>query len=148
MKHIRYFWYLVQHLFWVWVYGAHIGVSWRQLLIHDASKWSAVEWGPYVRFHDSKHGGATLSPSEQAAFNLAWEHHWQSNRHHWQYWLVNGEPLPMPDRDVLEMIADWKSANRVNGGKGVKAWYAENAPRIVLAENTRVWVGELVDRYG
>ena len=57
----------------------------------------------------------SYDPNKQAdAFKRAWLHH-QRQPHHWQAWCVVGDrgaivPLPMPQRFVLEMVADWYGA--------------------------------------
>ena len=65
---------------------------------HDASKWSKEEFEPYAnRFFGER------TPEVEEVFEKAWQHHWQNNPHHPEYW--NGRP--MPEDYIIEMICDW-----------------------------------------
>ena len=65
---------------------------------HDESKFSEEEFEPYAQrwFGDKK---------KTPEYNRAWEHHWQNNEHHPEYWLGDDMPLIY----ILEMICDWGS---------------------------------------
>ena len=89
----------------------------------------------------------------KAAFDVAWNLHQKRQLHHWQYWLLtldSGEttPLPMPERFVREMVADWVGAGRaITGRIEVAEWYAKNRDRIQLEIRTRALVEGLIERY-
>ena len=81
--HLRYFWYVLRHKWFVFVAGVALRVPLWQLLIHDWSKFTRAEWGGYVaHFYQDK------TPATQAGFDRAWNHHQKANPHHWQYWLL------------------------------------------------------------
>lgn len=65
---------------------------------HDESKYSEEEFEPYAQ---KWHGNGIKTPE----YELAWEHHWQNNEHHPEYWL--GEDMPYIY--ILEMLCDWGS---------------------------------------
>jgi len=47
LTHLRYLTYVLRHK---WLYtGLFLGVPFWRLIVHDASKVSRQEWGPYVR---------------------------------------------------------------------------------------------------
>ena len=70
----------------------------EQIAEHDASKFSTEEFEPYA---NKWFGDGEKTPEYEAA----WEHHWQSNPHHPEYWA--GEDMPI--KYLLEMICDWFS---------------------------------------
>lgn len=118
-------------------------------MIHDWSKLTPAEWGPYVQ---SFYGGQGRTPAVRAAFDVAWLHHQHRNAHHWQHWLLREDDgstvaLEMPYKLVREMVADWMGAGRAITGKWeVASWYAANAPKIVLHDMTRLEVEAILRR--
>lgn len=116
----------------------------HQVVIHDSSKRSPAEYGPYDNYF--------YGIGDEKAFNLAWLHHIHHNPHHWQHWLLvqddgkSGDPskviaLEMPKIDALEMIADWWSFSWRSGNLSeVFDWYEEHKDGIILHENTRAYV--------
>ena len=147
MPHLRYASYVARHKWFVFVAGLRTGAPLWRLLIHDWSKMSLAEWGPYVRSFYGKQG---RTPEVRAAFDRAWLHHQHRNPHHWQHWLLREDEgdtkaLPMPEHFVREMVADWMGAGRAITGKWeVGKWYTDNAHKIVLAPETEKLVGQLV----
>src|SRR6476659_9088742 len=85
-SHLRYLSYVLRHKWHVAVAGWALGVPLWRLIIHDWTKFTPAEWGPYVR---------GFFPAAQAvdpaAFERAWEHHWSRNPHHHEFWRV-GKP--------------------------------------------------------
>jgi hypothetical protein len=71
---------------------------------HDESKFSEEEFEPYAQkwFGDGK---------KTPEYERAWEHHWQNNEHHPEYWL--GEAMPYIY--ILEMLCDWGSFSIASG---------------------------------
>ena len=163
-KHVRYMAYLVRHKWFVLVAGMRVGVALWRLLIHDWSKFLPSEWFPYVQnfYGDNSHEGlqaigefglAELAPYGYYAkdrFNAAWNLHQKRNKHHWQYWLLThdtGEtvPMPMPDKYIREMVADWMGAGRaITGRWEVQEWYEKNKRRMVMRDSVRRRVTELL----
>jgi hypothetical protein len=48
VRHLRYLSYVLRHKWWVLVAGLKVGAPLWRLLIHDWSKFTPAEWGPYV----------------------------------------------------------------------------------------------------
>jgi Family of unknown function (DUF5662) len=150
--HISYLNYVMRHKWFVFLACIHCQVGLWRALIHDWSKFMPVEWGPYVRSFYNRDGGKrdwkTRDPWEKMEFDNAWNHHQKVNKHHWQYWLLTNDsdepkvkPLPMPDKYIREMIADWWGAGRaITGVWDAWAWYQKNKDRIILEESTRTEV--------
>ena len=52
--------------------------------------------------------------------------------------------LAIPPHYVREMVADWIGAGRAQGKPDVAAWYAANAAKMVLHDDTRALVERLM----
>jgi hypothetical protein len=119
---------LLLHKWYVFVAGRYVGVSLWQLLIHDLSKFSPAEFLTYARHSSTEEG------RESEAFAAAWLHHENANPHHWGYWIPRSgkyanQPLPMPDRYIREMVADWMGAGKAYTGRwDIADWLNENLP--------------------
>lgn len=119
----------------------------RNILEHDASKYSDEEFEPYrAHFYpvdeDEKN-------SSKEAFEEAWKHHYSVNPHHWNYWMTNAEGNPgnvleMDKIYLIEMICDWMAMALVKGGTA-KSYYEENRWKISLHNNTREDLEYLLD---
>jgi hypothetical protein len=150
-RHALYIRYLVRHKFFVFRAGLWVGAPLWRLIIHDWSKLTPTEWFPYVERFFGNQGDQ--SQTEIDAYDRAWSHHVHKNPHHWNHWLVvptTGNhvisPLKMPEKFVREMVADWMGANRVQtGGWNVHQWYNNNKYRIVLHNETRALVEEILN---
>jgi hypothetical protein len=146
MRNLRYFWYVIRHKWFVLLACARLGVFWRGL-VHDNSKFKRDEWRPY---RDNFYGLKPVPPEVKEAFDRAWLHHQHRNPHHWQYWLLRRddgtvEALKMPEKDVLEMVADWMGAGRAITGKvEVWSWYEKNKDKMQLHPVTRGQVEDLL----
>lgn len=115
---------------------------------HDKSKYSEEEFDPYLNYFYPLEGKE--SPKDE--FNYAWLHHQKVNPHHWQYWiLVNDDdgtnrPLDIPFEYVCEMLCDWSSFHYFKDPKSTaNQWYKDNKDRIILSDNTRQLVEELLN---
>jgi hypothetical protein len=147
MSHLKYLNYVIRHKWFVFLAGRKTGAPLWRLIIHDWSKFSRAEWGPYVRtFY-------VLPGKEQdPLFDYAWNHHQHKNPHHWQHWLLqedNGplKRLEMPPDLVREMVADWMGAGRAITGKwDVVSWYNENYNKIQLSTSCRQQVDGLIEK--
>jgi hypothetical protein len=148
--HFAYLKYVLRHKWFVFVGCRALGVPLHQAIIHDWVKFLPIEWFPYVRqFYNSdgskrqvRDATGAYDPNKQAdAFKRAWLHH-QRQPHHWQAWISIGEggnlsPQPMPQRFVLEMVADWYGAGMaISGTNDLEAWFLANKHKIVLEEGT------------
>jgi len=145
-SHLRYLSYVLYHKWHVFMAGWALGVPLWRLVIHDASKFSRAEWGPYVRRFYAGPGSRLRKDADPLEFQIAWKHHWTRNPHHWEYWLPDPlgatAPQAMPETYVREMVADWIGAARAQGKPDAAAWYATYGERMLLHPDTRA----LVDR--
>jgi hypothetical protein len=149
-SHLRYLAYVLRHKWYVFVACRGLQVPLWQAIIHDWTKFLPCEWFPYVqRFFGAS--SPQLNQARDDAFDRAWNHHQKANRHHWQYWVLVPErdaarvrALAIPPRYVREMIADWIGAGRAQGKPDVAAWYAANAAKMVLHDETRALVEHLM----
>jgi hypothetical protein len=184
IAHLRYLRYVLVHKWFVFMGGLRTGVPLWQLIIHDLSKFSRAEWGPYVRRFYGGRGGVEDKAADPPEFAAAWRHHYERNPHHWDHWIHDidltrnidlhlntgdyvagvgdgmgyegyivdsrtpaGSPpgtyrvrtatdefwawdfellhlvLPMPDRYIREMVADWYGAGMAMGKPDIKGWY-------------------------
>ena len=150
-KHLKYLWYVIRHKWFVFVECCKLGIPFRGI-IHDLSKFLPSEWTPYVNYFygDStgeglaaigEFGLAELAPYgfyTKDKFNFAWNHHQKRNPHHWQYWILQNDEdgvvhLPMPEKYIREMVADWRGAGRAIHGKDETVkWYRKNREIIIL----------------
>jgi hypothetical protein len=159
INHWNYFKYVARHKWFVFQAGLSLGVPIWQLLIHDWTKFLPSEWFPYVDFFFTKRGGKVgagtkgyiHSPGYDTAFDIAWNHHQKLNPHHWQFWVLIRDsddpkylPLPMPEKYIREMVADWIGAGRAQGTPDNMKWYAINKDKMILEENTRRRVEQLL----
>jgi len=155
--HWQYLKYLLRHKWFVLVAGTELHVSLWQLLTHDWSKFLPREWFPYVNYfygtkddgHSLGRGGYFHKAGVDLAFHRAWNHHQKRQPHHWQYWVLVKDDgstvaLPMPDKYLREMVADWKGAGRARGKPDTKAWYRKNRHKLKLHPDTQYYVEALL----
>lgn len=141
--HLKYASYVVRHKWFVFRAGLKTHAPLWRLLIHDWSKLTPAEWGPYVR---SFYGPQPRTYEVKQAFDVAWLHHQHRNPHHWQHWLLREDSgklktLEIPDKFVREMVADWMGAGRaITGRWEVGEWYYKNRDTIQLHPTTRAHV--------
>lgn len=143
--HLRYASYVVRHKAFVAYAGyVHTGAPVWRLLIHDWSKLTPAEWGPYVRtFYDGDN-------ARVGEFDEAWLHHQHHNPHHWQHWVLREDsgavtPLDMPLPLVREMVADWMGAGRaITGEWAVGKWYMRSRLKMQLSLRTERQVEALL----
>lgn len=164
LSHWRYARYVLKHKWFVWQASRKLGIPWLGLL-HDLSKFSPDEWFPYV---ESFYGGYATKADRpvhvRRAFDRAYLTHVRRNKHHPYAWVayINptvvpdplGEsieavvfPLPMPERYVREMIADWEGARLASSAPGrstSREWYAERGCSLPLHPETRALVERLL----
>ena len=140
-----------------------MGLYWRGL-VHDMSKLSPKEFGPYARYFYGKYPdqpeyygdqrnanfNARWKGSVQDDFNDAWLNHQHHNPHHWQYWVLKEDDGPqiaidMPYEYLLEMVCDWRGASKaITGTDNTKNWYIANKDKMILHDITRYVVELLI----
>lgn len=117
------------------------------IFLHDESKCSRQELEPYAEYF---YGERTEQVKKN--FNYAWLRHIHLNKHHWQHWvLINDDDgtvaLEMPYEYVVEMICDWWSFSHKTGNlKGIFDWYESHKEKMILHENTRKLVEEILQK--
>jgi hypothetical protein len=139
-KNLAYCRYLALHKFFVFRAGLLTGAPLYRLIIHDWSKLRPSEWVPYREFF---YGERTADV--KAKFERAWLSHVHWNKHHWDHWTTKDgntfKALPMPDKYVREMVADWAGAGRAIKGKwDLSEWYQKNSSDMLLHLRTRIAV--------
>lgn len=126
--------------------------------MHDDSKFGEAEYDAYDAYFYPGPEGRSYRVKEE--FNKAWLHHIHNNPHHWQYWVlmeddpsgngVDGKnyiPIEMEPQYMMEMIADWWSFSWRSGDKReIFKWYNDHKKTMILHENTRKQVEEILDR--
>lgn len=148
-RHIQYLKYVLRHKWFVFLACMKLNVSFVQAVVHDWSKFLPSEWIPYARTFYAPDGSKQYLPGD--TFARAWNHHQKRNKHHWQYWLITwdkgtSEPLPMPEKYIREMLADWIGAGRaIHGRIEVAEWYEKNRENIKLHTGTRRIVERLME---
>lgn len=106
---------------------------------HDASKYSEEEFLPYAQkwFGDGK---------KTPEYEAAWEHHWQSNDHHPEFW--QGEDMDY--LAILEMICDWGSFSLKSGDMHeLKSFYYDKAKddeEKMLSDETKKTIEYIIDK--
>jgi hypothetical protein len=154
IPHLRYLSYLLRHKWHVFRAGVALGVPLWRLLIHDWTKFTPAEWGPYVqRFYGVRAKprdtgrGYMHEPGEDPTFDQAWEHHWRHNPHHWQYWSAGGDgtwPQAIPETYAREMVADWIGAGLALREPDLQSWYSQHGQQMLLHDDTRALVEHLI----
>jgi hypothetical protein len=147
---LAYLQYILRHKWFVFVACCRLGIPWLGI-VHDLSKFSSKEFGPYARNFFNRDGSkrsvrdktGAYNPNSQAEeFKLAWLNH-QRNKHHWQAWVSIGDGgslnvLPMPYKCCVEMVADWIGAGMaISGRKDPRPWYKANAEDMLLHPTTK-----------
>ena len=124
--------------------------QWKQIsqdiAEHDASKYSEAEFDAYCNYFYPTED----CPKNEAAFDLAWNHHQKANPHHWQYYVLvqdNGHTkvLDMPISDIVCMLADWHSFSAKDRSSTAYNWYHKNKGNMNLSINTRIVVEDLIE---
>ena len=121
-----------------------------ELTDHDLSKYTDDEYSAYDDYFYPKTDDKDVLAIIKKRFKDAWLHHQNTNKHHWQYWvLINDEdrikPLEMPRDSIYEMVADWGSfAYQKKDGDELLKWYESHKDKMILHERTRKDVEELV----
>lgn len=122
----------------------------KNIVKHDESKYSEYEYEKYDRYFYPVEGED--NSNADVLLNYAWLHHIHENKHHWQHYvLFNDDPemgaiaLKMPIQYVIEMVCDWWSFGWKDNNKyKVFKWYERNKDHIIIHEETRKYVEDLL----
>lgn len=131
---------LLVHKWHVIKAGLFLAVPLWRLIIHDWQKFTPSEFTQYAKYF---HGGK----SNKEAFMFAWVHHVHRGPHHWEYWLLNPSynfslakdgMIPMPEKYVREMVADWMGASKAYTSYwDIAIWLNKHGPKMRLHEITK-----------
>jgi len=139
--------YLIKHKYWVFqmLFQKKLYI---QAIMHDISKFYPSEFDLYARYYATK---------KRMNITKAWHLHLHRNKHHWQYWLFidnegNMKAFEMPEKYVIEMIADWYAVAIMEGGynkleQRVAEWYFSRQNKILLHQNTKKFVEDIISVY-
>ena len=133
------------HKYYIFKYGIKFGISFKQMLVHDLSKFSYTEIKGYV-----------YNNGNEDLYIAAWNHHLKNNKHHSEYWVIPDKKNPkkiltldMPEKYIREMIVDWHSAGMAYVGKDdVEDWLADNHDRFNLSDNTKIILIKILKEIG
>lgn len=102
----------------------------KQLKEHDKSKWSDEEYDAYDQYFYGK--------KDRNEFDLAWVHHYSHNKHHPEYWIINGRALDMPYEYIVEMLLDhWTFSWAKSDLTEIFDYYNEHKNDTKLSINTK-----------
>lgn len=150
---IKYCWQTCRHKWYVFRGGLRTKAPIYLLLIHDWSKFSPSE----LPYYGKQFFGRADDPM---GFVKCWTHHQNHNPHHWEYWIprtghtrctppIEGnQPLPMPEKYVREMLADWLGAGRAYENKWPDvwnwSWLIKNRPNMLLHQETEKLIDKIL----
>ena len=137
MDNLRWIKKVLWHKWLVLFVGLKVGgISFWQLLVHDLSKLSIYEF-PFYRDKFIKKNCA------DSDWEIAAHHHLSGNKHHWENWIYarTGQPLPMPEKYVREMVVDWMATSReLTGSWNISGWLEAEYPKMKLHSQTKVFL--------
>lgn len=135
--------YLLEHKWLTFVVCRQLGIT-RLGIIHDLNKFKLDNFADYAWTFFDQEGNPYEKPGIEGnlRFKRAWRDHKENSCHHWQYWLLDGEPVPMPPEYTREMVADWTAMSRQRGKPNASEWYQAAKGEINLHRDTR----ELAER--
>lgn len=157
MKHIKYVKYIARHKWYVFLSARKLGITWLGI-IHDWSKLTPGEWVPYTEYfygegsEERREANKNSKPEDtgDVEFDAAWLHHIHWNKHHWQHYILSNDDgpvycLPMPEKYLKEMLADWVGAGMaISGRKDAAPWYLKNKDKIKLHKDSRRLAEEIM----
>lgn len=111
---------------------------------HDLSKYSEDEFDAYRRkyFPIDK----IEEDESEADYKLALQHHYDNNRHHWNYWAERKLINEMPLECVVEMLCDYIAMSMQYGGTALE-YYEKNKDKIDIGEKQKQWFIDIATMY-
>lgn len=107
----------------------------KRVAEHDQSKWSVDEFPQYRNYFYPAQGEVKID--EQ--FAAAWKHHYETNDHHPEHWVINGVATDMSILAIAEMILDWEAMSR-NFGGNPRVWFRDSKNKFNISVATEVIV--------
>ena len=118
-KIIGHFNVVVKHKWKVFRLCCKVGIP-MQGLLHDMSKFSPIEFFESARYYTNGTYSPIRNCKEKKGYSMAWIHHKNHNKHHYEYWYDYNAKTPspmMPFKYFLEMVCDSFAAGMVYQGK-------------------------------
>lgn len=116
-----------------------LNISWFEIsnLIneHDRSKYSKEEFDGYRQWFYP----CSDEEKNRELFDRAWEHHWQNNKHHPEYW--GGED--MPPVYIAEMLLDWEAMS-IKFNDNTYEYYQKEKDKKGFSANTKKILDEII----
>lgn len=135
LYYLKYLGYVLKHKWYVFLECVKTG-QFAHACIHDLSKFLPSEFFPYADWFYGPESGDRC----KRRFEVAWLHHKNRNKHHWNYWVdVYGIALPMPKKYMQQMIADWRAMGRVFGDTA-EEYYAKSRTGLTLHAETKAYL--------
>ncbi len=113
---------------------------------HDLSKLLPSEFIPYAKFFHAKNRTKDYKTSDEddPNFQAGWCRHQKRNKHHWNYWVSVTRaneifPIPMPQKYVRQMLADWRGMARKFEGSA-EEFYIKNWGTFMLHVSTERYI--------
>ena len=110
---------VTRHRFKVFCLCCRVGIPWRGL-VHDLSKFQPVEFLETARYFEEGKYSPIRKCKQEKGYSLAWIHHINHNKHHYEYWYDYDARIPspiMPFPYFLEMLCDTFAAGMTYQGK-------------------------------
>lgn len=151
----KFLWRTTVHKWWVLRAGLRTKAPLWRLVIHDWTKYTPAEAPHYGR----RHYGAK---DDILGFVKAWNNHHKTHKHHWEWYIPvtahrlspvkAGQPLPMPEWAVREMVADWLGASKAYEGFFPETlagwdWYHKEERSMRLHDETKALVDVVLEEY-
>ncbi len=165
LKYLKFFACVIKHKAYVFYYCCKFGIPLRGLT-HDWDKlFKPSIFIPYAKAtfghgKDINYGlkdGMTdwevlyTNYKQHRGFANAVFNHKRLSKHHWEAWisvLAQGSSYQMSRDSILEMVADWISANKMHKDfKTSLEWYSKNKKEIQLHKKTRRLVEYLLKKH-
>lgn len=118
-----------------------------QIAKHDNSKYDDPEWEAYRRYYYPVDDDEKKAAERDA--DIAWEHHYQNNPHHWDYWYYTNSIENMPLSYIIEECCDWIAMSMVFPGTALE-FYKEkclNKGEIKLGEFQKMVTEKILTLY-
>ena len=90
-RYFEYLKYILRHKWFVFWACIQLGVPLWRAIVHDWSKFTPAEFGPYAKkffLPNGKRPDSPVSVEIEESFMRAWHHHESNNPHHWGYWIT------------------------------------------------------------
>lgn len=119
----------------------------ERVKVHDESKYSDIEFNGYRQYYNPK----PACRPRQDLLDRAWEHHYQNNDHHPEYWMIQNNLTthirPMSADAIAEMFFDW-AAMGVKFKSRPDIWYKNTGYKeLPLNEVTRQTIERILEEF-